>query len=311
MLRGYILVLMAAVCWGITGPFAKLAFSQGVQPLEIAFWRCALAFIPFGVLALRKNGLRGLRLEPRDRLPMLAFGLTCVAAFFGVYQVAIREGGAAVACVLMYTAPAWVALMAWAMLGEAMTRLKVAAVAVTLLGAAGVSGVLGGANHVTMPAVVFGLLSGLTYALYFIFGKRFLARYSTPVIFFHGLPVGAVALWPLVEFTPKTPTAWLAIAVMGAVSTFAAYSFYYAGLRHLEATRASVVATLEPVVAAALAYVWWGERFDPAGYLGSALILGAVVLIIWDGRRTARAALRAAGMDEDRPMAAEADEFPS
>lgn len=303
MLRGYVLVLMAAVCWGITGPFAKLAFSQGVQPMEIAFWRCALPFVPFGLLAVGRGGLRGLRLEPRDRLPMLAFGLTCVAAFFGVYQVAIREGGAAVACVFMYTAPAWVALMAWTLLGEAMTRLKVAAVLATLVGAAGVSGVLGGgAGHVTAPAVVFGLLSGLTYALYFIFGKRFLARYSTPVIFFHGLPVGAAALWPLVEFTHKTPTAWLAIAVITMVCTFAAYSFYYAGLRHLEATRASVVATFEPVVAAALAFAWWGERFDLAGYLGSALILGSVALIIWDGRRMARAAMRVAGMDEDRPL---------
>ena len=303
MLRGYILVLMAAVCWGVTGPFSKLAFSQGVQPMEIAFWRCVIPFAPFGLLALRRGGLRGLRLEPRDRPYMLAFGLLCVATFYGVYQMAIREGGAALACVLMYTAPAWVALMAWALLGEAMSRFKVAAVLATLAGAAGVSGIFNsGGGHVTAAAVIFGLLSGLTYALYFIFGKRFLTRYSTPVIFFHGLPVGALALWPLVDFTPKTPTAWMAIAVITIISTFSAYSFYYAGLRLLEATRASVVATFEPVVAAALAFAWWGERFDLAGYVGSALILGSVVLIIWDGRRMARQALRAAGMDANRPI---------
>lgn len=295
-LKGYLYVLLAAVCWGVTGPFAKLAFSQGVAPLEVAFWRCALGFVPFTIQALLHPDRAGLRLAPRDRGPMLAFALICVAGFYGVYQLAIQAGGAALASVLMYTAPAFVALLAWMALGERMTWAKLAAVAATLAGVAAVSGLLtpGAAMAAGPAALFFGLLSGLTYSLYYIFGKRFLSRYRTPVIFMHALPVGGLALWPLFEFAPKTPLAWLGILVCGLVATYAAYSFYYAGLRHLEATRAAVAATLEPVVAAMLAFAWWGESFSGPAWLGSALILGAVGLTLWDGRRATAAALRQA-----------------
>lgn len=282
--KGYLYVIIAATLWGITGPLAKYAFSYGVQPLEIAFWRCAIPFVPFAFQALRG---RSLRIDRGDRMAVLSFGLICVAAFYGVYQLAIEAGGAAMACVLMYTAPAWVAIMAWLVLGETMTPAKVAAVVATLVGVAGVSGVFSGADAATLSvtAIVFGIASGMTYAMYFIFGKRLMPRYTTPQLFFYGLPVGALVLFPMVEFHDKTPGAWAAIFAVCILSTYLAYSFYYAGLKHLEATRASIAATIEPVVASSIAFVWWDESFSVMGYMGSALILGAVILIILDGRR--------------------------
>jgi len=228
----------------------------------------------------------------RDRLAMAGFGVICIASFYGVYQMAINEGGAALASVLMYTAPAWVALLAWWFLGEGMSPLKLAAVVATLAGVACVSGIVGGGAAsgiiATPRAILFGLLSGLTYAMYYIFGKGRLKRYSTPVLFLHSLPLGAVLLFPFVEFSAKTPGAWVAIVTVSLFSTWGAYSAYYAGLRHLEATRASVVATLEPVVAAVVAFAWWGERFTASGIIGAGLILGAVILVVWDGRRVSR-----------------------
>lgn len=286
--RGYFYVLIAAVLWGSLGPVAKYAFSQGVAPLEVAFWRCIIPFVPFAIQAWMRGG--GVKVEPADRLALAGFGVICIASFYGVYQLAINEGGAALASVLMYTAPAWVALLAWWFVGESMSVLKLAAVVSTLAGVACVSGVFGGAAgmNVTMKAVLFGLLSGVTYAMYYIFGKGRLKKYSTPVLFIHGLPLGAVLLFPFVEFTHKTPGAWAAIVTVALLSTWGAYSAYYAGLRHLEATRASVAATIEPVIAAVAAYLWWGEQFTPAGYAGAAMILGAVGLVIWDGRRVSR-----------------------
>ncbi len=285
--RGYLFVLLAAVLWGSLGPVAKYAFSQGVAPLEVAFWRCVIPFVPFAFQAWRRGGPLGV--ARGDRLLMAGFAVVCIASFYGVYQLAIQSGGAALASVLMYTAPAWVALLAWWFVGEGMTPLKLAAVAATLAGVACVSGVPGGADvSVTPRAVLFGLLSGVTYAMYYIFGKGRLGRYSTPVLFLHSLPLGAVLLLPFVEFSHKTPGAWVAIVTVSLLSTWGAYSAYYAGLRHLEATRASVVATLEPVVAAVVAFAWWGERFTASGYLGAGLILGAVVLVVWDGRRVSR-----------------------
>lgn len=286
--RGYLFVLTAAIMWGSLGPVARYAFSQGVQPLEVAFWRCIIPFVPFCFQALRQGNPA---IERKD-LPMVGgFGLVCIAAFYGVYQVAIESGGAALASVLMYTAPAWVALMAWGVLGERMTGAKLAAVAATLAGVAGVSGVFEAGSTVTVKAVVFGVLSGVTYAMYYIFGKRLQPKYSTPQLFLYGLPMGAVLLFPFVEFSHKTPQAWAAIFTVALLSTWGAYTAYFAGLKRVEATRASVVATIEPLVAAVTAYLWWGERFTAAGYMGGLLILGAVGLIVWDGRRAASPAL--------------------
>ena len=77
----------------------------------------------------------------------------------------------------------------------------------------------------------------------------------------------------------------LACAVLAVCSTYGAYSLYYAGLRRIEASRAAVIATLEPVVAALLAFSLFGESFTAFGYLGSGLILTAVVMTIFAGRR--------------------------
>lgn len=278
-IRGYLLVLAAASLWGSVGPIARYAFSQGIEPLEIAFWRCVIPFVPFAWQALRGDSVA---ISPRD-IPMVgAFGILCVATFYGVYQLAIQAGGAALACVLMYTAPAWVAVMAWLFLKERMTKAKISAVLLTLAGVAGVSGVFAPTTDavVTPLAVFFGLMSGLTYAMYFIFGKRLQPQYSTPVLFFWALPLGAAILFPFIEFNPKTPMVWVAILAITVLSTYIAYSLYYAGLRYLEATRASVVATIEPLVAAVSAYIWWDESFTTAGYAGSALILAAVLIIV-------------------------------
>jgi len=67
---------------------------------------------------------------------------------------------------------------------------------------------------------------------------------------------------------------------IAALCTYGAYFCYYIGVRYLEASRASIAATLEPVVAAVVAFFWWGESFGVTGYVGSALILGAVLLMV-------------------------------
>ena len=61
--------------------------------------------------------------------------------------------------------------------------------------------------------------------------------------------------------------------------------FYYQGLKYLEASRAAITATLEPVVAAVVAFFWWHESFSGLGYVGSAAIIAAVILMVCDGNR--------------------------
>jgi len=282
LLKGYGFVLLAAICWGIIGPAAKIAFAEGVTPMEAAFWRTTLAWLLFAPQALITGRHRMAR---RDLPWVLLFGVAGVAGLHGFYVVAVKHGGAALSAVLLYTAPAWVALMSWAVLGETMTRVKLVAVAMTMAGVVMVSFGQDSGVTVTAAAVIFGLLSGFSYALYYVFGKRFLGRYDTPTLFLYALPAGALALLPFTDFSAPTAKGFAACASLAVISTFVAVTVYYMGLRLLEATRAAVVATLEPVVAAVLAYFMFGEVFGVLGYLGSATILAAVLLTVFEGRR--------------------------
>ena len=283
VLSGYVYIIAAAILWGMIGPLAKLAFREGVAPLEVAFWRAFFAWLCFGGQAL---WLRKVRVRRSD-LPLLAlFGFTGVFLFYGSYQIAVKQGGAALASVLLYTAPAWVALMAAFFFKERMTLPKWSALGLTLVGVAlvsrGSTTALTSSDQASLLGMGCGLLAGFCYALYYIFGKVFADRYAAETVFLLILPMGGIFLTPWVSFNAKSVPAWAALMALAFFSTYGAYHFYYAGLRHLEAGRAAITATLEPVVAAVVAYFWWGEYFTPLGYAGAAMILAAVAIMIRD-----------------------------
>ncbi len=286
-LSGYLRILCAAAFWGLIGPVARIALAEGMPPLEVAFWRTTFGWLFF---ALQAVIMRSTRISPRD-LPLVgAFGLCGIAGLFGSYVLAVQAGGAALASVLLYTAPAWVAIMSRLLFREAMTPLKILSLALTMGGVAlvcmGPGDTLGSGAGIGPAAVLFGLASGFTYALYYIFGKFYQGRYTTPTLFLWAMPVGALALSPAVTFHAWPIHVWLSVLGLGFCSTWLAYSVYYSGLKRLEATRAAVVATLEPVIAALLAWLMWDERFGPLGYLGSAAILAGVLVTMRPARTT-------------------------
>lgn len=275
-------IFAAATLWGLIGPFSRQAFQEGLEPLEVAFWRAALGAGFFAVHALAFGQFR---VQARDVPAFALFGLICVGVFYGAFQKAVDLGGASMAAVLLYTAPAWVAFLAWLLLKEHLGRLTLLALVMTLVGVMGVSLGPEGLDALrhgswNQAAVGYGLLSGFTYALYYLFGKHYLGRYSAATVMFFALPVGALALFPWVDFHPKNLVAWASLFALALISTYGAFLAYCAGLRRLEATRASLVATFEPVVASVVAYMWWDERMGFLGLAGSILIIAAVLLMV-------------------------------
>lgn len=281
-----LLILTAAVLWGLLGILGKGAQGAGVGALEVAFWRAALGG---GLFALHAGLTRAQLPRGRDLGVTALFGLVGVSVFYGAYQLAVRTGGASLASVLLYTAPAFVALLGWGLLRERLGGLEALAVAGTLGGIALIS--LGGGQGVTVTgaALGWGLLSGLTYSLYYLYGKAFFGRYAPTALYAVALPVGALGLLPFVEFGAGTPAAWASLAGIAVLSTYFAYLAYSAGLKHLPATRASVIASLEPVVAAGLAAVLFGERLSAVALAGAALVIGAALLLSVGGRKEAEA----------------------
>ncbi|MBU1565799.1 MAG: EamA family transporter [Proteobacteria bacterium] len=281
MLKGYIFIILAAVCWGFIGIFSSLAFAEGLGPMEVAFWRALIAWGFFGSQAIMRKETH---LVKKDILLLAVFALLGISLFYISYQYAVKTGGAAFASVLLYTAPAWVVICSYFIYKEKLTANKILAVLLVITGVFLISKTGGNSNSATtlgFVAILSGLMSGFCYSLYYTIGKYFSSRYSSANLFLYVLPIGALGILPFVEFAHKSPVAWASLFAVSLVSTFIANHCYYLGLKYLEAGKASIVATIEPVVAAVAAYIILGEYFTSLGYIGAAMIISAVILTIY------------------------------
>ncbi|MDL2317056.1 EamA family transporter [Desulfovibrio sp. OttesenSCG-928-A18] len=291
---GYLYIFMAACFWGLTGPTARFVLADGMTPLEAAFWRAGLGSMFFLTHAA---ATRGLRLHSKaDGLAFALFGAVSLGGFFASYQYAIKMGGAALAAVLLYTAPAWVAVCSRLFFRERITLLKSLAIAVSLAGVMCISlssigpaaepgleaGALAPGGGVSMAGIMFGLLAGFLYSTHYIFSSSYLRRYSTYTLYGYCTLFGALALLPFVDFAAKSPRDWGVLLILGLVCTYGAYLAYCEGLRRLAPTRAAVLATLEPVVATFFAWWLWGENFAFTGWVGAALVMAAVLILVLD-----------------------------
>jgi drug/metabolite transporter, DME family len=286
-LRGYTFILVAATLWATLGIiFKALIGDYGLSRITIAFFRASLsAVVLFAALALRRPSL--LRIAVRDGLFFAAFGLFGIAAFYIVYITAIDLAGMSVAAVLLYTAPAWVALISAVFLGEKLTPVKLVAVTLAMAGCALVARVYDVRGlQLNWLGIVAGLGAGLTYALYSVFNKIGLRRHDGWTVLAYGLLAGSVFLAPLqsspllvVALRQPGAVVWLLVLALG--PTLGAGLSFNAGLRHVPVSSASVVATLEPVIASLLAFTFLHERLDPAQLVGGGLILAAVIFLTW------------------------------
>jgi drug/metabolite transporter (DMT)-like permease len=284
---GYVLILVAATLWALLGVFSQRLLTAGVPALEIAFWRAALAGVVFLIHAAATGQLRLRR--GSDILAFAAFALVGVTLFYSALNFAIGAGGVSLAFVLLYTAPAFVAVLAAMFLRERLTGVKVVLVCLSIVGVILVSGGGGTGVTPTWQAVVWGLTAGASYSSYYLFGKWALRTYAPVTVFAYVMPIGALGLLPFVGFEALTSAGsavWLDIVPMALFSTYLAYLVYYTGLRTIEASRAVLVATIEPVLAALFAAVLFGERLSALGVIGGLLVLAAAAGAATLGRRS-------------------------
>lgn len=262
--------------WATMGIFGKLAQGEGISALEVAFWRSAVGGIAFSVQAgvLRLKPPRG-----RDLWFTVGYAVIGVGAFNAAYQMGVQVGGASLASVMQYTAPAFVVVLSWMLLGEKLRMRNLFAVVITMAGVALIS--LGGGHGVNASplAIGLGLLSGLTYSSYYLYGKVFFVRYATPALYCIVMPVGALVLVPFIDFAPKSPAAMAYLVLLGLLTSWLAYLVHSMGLRRLSATRASVITSTEPVMAAFLAAALFGERLSTLAILGALLVVVPAIVL--------------------------------
>ena len=275
------------------GLFFKAGLAYGLTPLALAFMRSwlTLALLAAGLAVWRP---RLLRIRPRD-LPYFAlFGGVSVALFYWVYIVAVDLTSVATAAVLLYTAPAWVTILAWRLYGEPLGRRQLAALGLAFIGCVLVARAYDPAQlRVNWVGLLAGLGAGFTYAMYSILGVPVLRRYAPTTVVMWAVLFGALTLTPFVllgGLGGLAPVAapsplWLWLVGMAAGPTVGALLLYTSGLKRVPAGVASITATLEPVVATLVAVFVLNESLAPWQIVGGALILAGILLLAWQPQK--------------------------
>jgi drug/metabolite transporter (DMT)-like permease len=298
--RGYLFIVIAAVLWSTIGLWVRgLYESYGLSALTIAFLRAGVGAL-FALSALGMARRTWLRVEARDWLFFVSYGALGISAFYWLYAQAIIQTTMTMAVVLLYTAPAFVTLMAWRMWGESLDARKGVALILAFSGSALVARAYDPARlSLNLAGIGFGLGAGFTYALFTLFGKAVVKKYSPFTALAYQLFFGALFLAPFqrgdeLALFAQHPSAWFYLLGLVLGPTLGAIGFFTMGLRSVPASNASILATIEPVMASVLAFVVLGERLEGLQMLGGALVVsGAGVLArVGESSREGRAPRR-------------------
>jgi DME family drug/metabolite transporter len=283
-LLGALAVAAAASIWGTLGIFAKLLYAQGVSFESLVAVRASVGWLAVIGFLLATRGARALKVERRDLVFLLPLGLVGIGAFYLLYFYTVRESTVGTAAILLYSAPAFVVVLAWSFLREPLNAAKVCGLLLTVVGISLVVGAYAPANLEVSPKILFtGLLSGLTYGLYAVLGRPVADHLSPPVILSYALAFGSaliiVAALPTLDtLLGLPPLSYLILLMLSVVHTTLAFALYTFGIRHLGAGQAAIVATIEPVVAGVLGIALLGEELTVLKALGALLVISGAVL---------------------------------
>jgi drug/metabolite transporter (DMT)-like permease len=278
--------------WGVAATLGRAAFTgrllakgQALQPIDPLILSQSRATFSFFVLLFALVPLRGwrqLRLPAADLGRMFVLGILGVAASNYLYYLAIQRTNVATAIILQYTAPVWVLLYTVARGLQKPTLQRVAAVGLAVAGIALVIGIFGsGGFRLDAIGVIAALGAAFSFAFYNIGGHSVLARYDHWTVLLYVI-FSASLFWIMVNPPWRIVAAhysgsqWLFLFLFSLISVLAPFSFYFAGLQHLEPTRAIVVSCLEPVFSIVIAAVILGEVMRPLQTVGIVLVLVAI-----------------------------------
>ena len=281
---GFLAVGTAASIWGTLGLFAKILYAEGVSFEALVAVRASLGWAAMLLFVLLRRGAGSLRVVRRDLLFLFPLGILGIGAFYWLYFFTVRESTVGTAAILLYSSPAFVALLAWIFLNETLGLLRLLALTLTFGGIFLVVGEYDpGTLEVSPLVLTAGLLSGLTYGLYSIFGKPMAGHLEPAVILSYALGFGSLLLvlaalptfYTLVGLSSRSYALLFMLAV---VHTALAFGLYTVGLKRLDAGQAAIVATVEPVVAGAIGVVLLGEKLTALKVIGGLLVLAGAAL---------------------------------
>ncbi len=280
----YIYVFLGAALWGIIGLFIEELSQAGFSALQIVTVRVVSAtVILICFLGLKNPQL--LKIDLKDSMNFVGTGIFSTVFFSWAYFTTIEEVSLSIAVILLYTGPAFVVVLSRIFFKEPITSRKLGALFLTLLGCVFVVKVFPiGAEHISWYGILVGLGSGFGYALYSIFGKHALKKYHPLTVITYTFVFASAVMLPVSGITIPVSNlqsvhVWMNIFGLGFFPTALAYYLYTMGLSLVESGRASIAATVEPLVATLLGVFVFNDVLTAFQLVGICLVLAAVVLI--------------------------------
>ena len=276
-------VIAAGTLWGFMGFFRRTLDTMGLSASNCIAVRCIVAAILFAITMLIADR-KAFKIKLRDAWCFVGCGIVSLLVFGLCYFKAMDYMSLSNAAILLYTAPCFVIIISAVLFKEKITPKKIAAMLMAFAGCCLVSGI-GTGDEISAIGLVLGLCSGLCYALYSIFSRFAINRgYSTFTINFYscllaGIGATAVGGTDFIPLISLTPSNLLFAVATGLVTCFLPYLLYTYGLIGIENGKASIMASIEPVVATLCGVFIYNEGLTVMSTVGILLVLSAIVLL--------------------------------
>lgn len=284
--RGVWSILGAATLWGTTGVATQEIYNtSSTNPLSVAFLRVAIGALVLLLLCWRLLGRRMWQVKKRDAL-LMAFLGSMQAVFQFTYLAAIPDCGVTIATLIaLCVAPVIVVLFSALFLRERVTFKIIVALICALSGTILLTSTPTGPQRTdqVLTGVLLSLVCAAGYAAIILGGRSLSARYHPLQVNAASFGIAALVLLACSLSTPlvfRYPAAnWLLLVYLGCIPTALAYVLFQAGMRSTPATLTSILTLAEPLTAAILAWLLFGERLSLLGIVGAVLLLGTIFLL--------------------------------
>lgn len=284
-LKGILLVLLSGILWGFIGPFIQIMSEIGASPILISFLRMSFSFVILFSFIVIKYGVKAFKVDKKQFISSALLGLICHGIYNFFYSIAVNESGVTISAVLLNIAPFFTAITAVIIFHEKMTRFKIVALVVNVLGCmlAATGGQLDFSSQ-SVIGLLCGLGAGLCYSMTAILGKiagergnvLVLSTYSylfaTLFLLVYGIP------WKETEFL--NPSILLTGFFYALIPTVIAYILYYKGIRLIrESSKVPVIASSEMVVAGVFGILIFKEKMTIVNLFGIGCVLISIIMI--------------------------------
>ena len=277
-------VLGAGICWGTSCLYVRGMSALGMTSVMQTAFKMFLTFLFYFILLMCTDRSK-LRFNIRDIWIFAASGMFSMSVFTWLHYYVLIHGQASVTTALIYTSPIFVMLMSAVIFKEKITKAKIAALLLSVLGCALTAGAFSESYRTPLMIVVLSLLAGVAYATYSLLAKHATRKYQPLTMTMYTFLFASICTIPfghvpealrLMAHEPRLIALCLGKNAFASALPFFLYTW---GISRIEAGRAAVFATMEPLVSCALGIIVLGEPSNISKILGIALILGAVVLL--------------------------------